>query len=54
MDDYEFVISKDSGDKYINAFYAQVKDITFPGLENVFERDWNFVKDCEPVRREER
>ena len=53
VDDYEFVISKDSGDKYINAFYAQVKDITFPGLENVFERDWNFVKDCEPVRREE-
>lgn len=47
-DDYEYIISNDSGDRYINAFYNQVKEIIFPGLENLFERDWKFVKDCEP------
>ena len=48
-DDYEFIISKDVGEGYINAFYNQVKDIVHPGLENLFERNWEFVKKCAPI-----
>lgn len=48
-DDYEYIISNDVGDRYINAFYNQVKDIIYPGLENLFERNWEFVKSCEPL-----
>lgn len=46
-DDYEFVISKDVGEGYINAFYDQIKDIVCPGLENLFERNRDFVRSCE-------
>lgn len=48
-DDYEFVISNDIGDGYINAFYNQVKDVVYPGLEKLFERDWEFVRNCKTL-----
>jgi len=40
---YEFVISEDSGERYINCFYSQIRDIVYPGLENFFERDRKFA-----------
>lgn len=42
--DYEFVIKGDLGEKYQNSFYRQVRDVVFPGMENFFERDWNFAQ----------
>ncbi|MCC8026853.1 MAG: hypothetical protein LIP16_16340 [Clostridium sp.] len=39
---YEFRITGDIGERYLNCFYNQVRDIVFPGLENFFERDWKF------------
>lgn len=43
-EDYEFIIKGDVGEKYQNSFYRQVRDIVFPGMENFFERDWNFAR----------
>ena len=45
-DDFEFVISKDTRDEYINAFYEQIRDVVYPGLENIFEKDRNFARSC--------
>lgn len=41
---YEFRITGDIGERYLNCFYNQVRDIVFPGLENFFERDWKFAQ----------
>lgn len=43
-EDYEFIIKGDIGEKYLNSFYRQVRDIVFPGMENFFERDWKFAQ----------
>lgn len=42
-DDYEFVISGDVGEQYLNCFYRQVREIVYSGMENFFERDWSFA-----------
>lgn len=41
-EDYEFLISGRYGQKYVDCLYRQVKDIVYSGMENFFERDWNF------------
>lgn len=43
-EDYEFIIKGDIGEKYQNSFYRQVRDVVYPGMENFFERDWEFSK----------
>lgn len=50
-DDLQFVISKDFDEKYLTVFYEQIKDIVFPSLENLFEKDWNFASHCKIVNR---
>lgn len=42
--DYEFLISGDIGERYLDCFYHQVRDVVFSGMENLFERDWNFAQ----------
>lgn len=42
--DYEFVISGDIGERYLECFYRQVRDVVYSGMENFFERDWNFAQ----------
>ena len=43
-DDYIYEITGDDNDRqYIKAFYNQVKDVIYPGMENFFERDSNLV-----------
>lgn len=41
-EDYEFIIKGDIGEKYQNSFYRQVRDVVYSGMENFFERDWDF------------
>jgi len=41
---FEFRITGDIAECYLNCFYNQIRDIVSPGLENFFERDWNFSK----------
>lgn len=43
-DDYEFIIKGDVGNRYLNSFYRQVRDVVYPGMENFFERDWSFAQ----------
>lgn len=43
-EDYEFVIKGDIGERYQNSFYHQVRDVVYSGMENFFEKDWNFSK----------
>ncbi len=50
-DDLQFIISKDFEEKYLTVFYEQIKDIIFPGLENLFEKDWDFASQCKLVER---
>lgn len=40
--DYEFIIKDDIGEKYLNCFYRQVRDVVYSGMENFFEKDWIF------------
>lgn len=41
-EDYEFIIKGDIGERYQNSFYRQVRDVVYSGMENFFEKDWNF------------
>lgn len=41
---YEFVITGDINNQYLNCFYSQVKDVVKPGMENFFERDKTFAR----------
>ena len=41
-EDYEFIIRGDIGERYQNSFYRQVREVVYSGMENFFERDWNF------------
>ena len=41
-EDYEFIIKGDIGERYQNSFYRQVRDVVYSGMENFFERDWDF------------
>lgn len=50
-DDLQFIISKDFEEKYLTVFYEQIKGIIFPGLENLFEKDWDFASQCKIVDR---
>lgn len=50
-DDLQFMISKDLEEKYLTVFYEQIKDVIFPGLENLFEKDWEFASQCKMVER---
>lgn len=43
-EDYEFIIKGDIGERYQNSFYHQVRDVVYSGMENFFERDWDFSK----------
>lgn len=43
-DDYEFLISGDIGEKYLDCFYHQVRDVVYSGMENFFERNRNFAQ----------
>lgn len=43
-EDYEFAIRGDIGGYYLSSFYRQVRDVVYPGMENFFERDRNFVQ----------
>ena len=49
-DDYEFVISGDIGEQYLNCFYRQVREIVYSGMENFFERDWSFANSHRNMR----
>lgn len=49
-DDYEFVISGDVGEQYLNCFYRQVREIVYSGMENFFERDWSFANSHRNMR----
>lgn len=39
----EFRITNDAADRYINCFYAQVKDVVSTGMDNFFERNRKFI-----------
>lgn len=41
-EDYEFIIRGDVVERYQNSFYRQVRDVVYSGMENFFERDWDF------------
>lgn len=41
-EDYVFIIKGDIGEQYQNTFYRQVRDVVYSGMENFFERDWDF------------
>ena len=49
-DDYEFVISGDVGEQYLNCFYRQVREIVYSGMEKFFERDWSFANSHRNMR----
>lgn len=40
----EDIIKGDIGERYQNSFYHQVRDVVYSGMENFFERDWDFSK----------
>lgn len=42
-DDLQILFATDNADKYVNCFYAQLKSITPPCLENLFERSRDFI-----------
>ncbi len=44
LSDYKFLITGDIGEKYLNSFYHQVRDVVYSGMENFFERDWKFAQ----------
>ena len=50
-DDLQFMISKDLEEKYLTVFYEQIKDVIFPGLENLYEKDWDFASQCKIAER---
>lgn len=43
-EDYEFVIRGDTKGDFLSCFYRQVRDVVYPGMENFFERNRDFVQ----------